>query len=421
MFGIGLDDAFIITGQYARTDKSLSPEERIIETLDEVGLSVMLTTVTSVVAFGLGCMSRVPAVYWLCLYAFPTIFIDFLYQITFFVAIVVLDERRVAAKRRDCCVCCTVQSRVDSDEVDREPEESSFDRFMGWFADQLFRPWMKVLVIIAFTGLLGACAYSASQLTQAFDFTDVVPTGSYVTDFWDSFDAYTRQTGIFPGVYFRNVDQSDPAIQAQMQAYVDDLTALPQISDPPTFFWLRDFKTFVNDTASVQSLAFNDQLTAFLDDPVYSSLYSEDIVRDANGNIFASRTEILMDQVAQEDVVAQINALRDQSNVGSKQAVNQGQSDWAFFTFDTLYFIWEFYSTAEQELLTTTILGIASVTAIALVLIPHWSAAFFVLPLITILYVDLMGVLNFAGININAVSYISLGKLHHLVFVYALP
>jgi Niemann-Pick C1 protein len=40
--------------------------------------------------------------------------------------------------------------------------------------------------------------------------------------------------------------------------------------------------------------------------------------------------------------------------------------------------------------------------------VPHWTAALFVLPLISVLYVDLLGVMQWAGISINPVSYISL-------------
>lgn len=80
MFGIGLDDAFIITGEYARTDRSKDPVERMDDTIKNVGLSVSLTTITSILAFGLGAISTIPAVYNLCYYAFPTVAINFLYQ-----------------------------------------------------------------------------------------------------------------------------------------------------------------------------------------------------------------------------------------------------------------------------------------------------------------------------------------------------
>jgi len=56
----------------------------------------------------------------------------------------------------------------------------------------------------------------------------------------------------------------------------------------------------------------------------------------------------------------------------------------------------------------TTILGVISVTALALLMIPHWSASLFVFPLICLLYVDLLGFMQWAGLSINVVSYVSL-------------
>merc|ERR1712150_9489 len=63
---------------------------------------------------------------------------------------------------------------------------------------------------------------------------------------------------------------------------------------------------------------------------------------------------------------------------------------------------------AVQELFQTAITGIVTVSLIALLFIPHFSAVLFIFPLITILYVDMLGVLQLAGSAINAVSYISL-------------
>lgn len=67
ILGIGLDDAFIITNEFFRTDSQKDVVERIHETIAETGLSILLTTVTSSVAFGLGCITTIPAVRWLCL------------------------------------------------------------------------------------------------------------------------------------------------------------------------------------------------------------------------------------------------------------------------------------------------------------------------------------------------------------------
>jgi Niemann-Pick C1 protein len=115
-----------------------------------------------------------------------------------------------------------------------------------------------------------------------------------------------------------------------------------------------------------------------------------------------------MDNVDQEVVTEQIDALKNQRAVSEAQTVNKDRKEWAFFTWDGLYYIWEFYAASSEELTRNTIAGVVAVSALAMLFIPHWSAVFFIAPMISVLYVDLLGVLQFAGLNINAVSYISL-------------
>lgn len=76
--------------------------------------------------------------------------------------------------------------------------------------------------------------------------------------------------------------------------------------------------------------------------------------------------------------------------------------------FRFFFTVWEFYRVSAEEIALTTILGVVAVTVVTLLLVPHWSAALFVFPLISVLYIDLLGVLQWAGISINPVSYISL-------------
>jgi Niemann-Pick C1 protein len=437
MFGIGLDDAFIIWGAYQRSDRDKTVEERIHDTMEEIGVSIFVTSLTSVTAFSLGCTSSVPAVYWLCQYTAPTIAIDFVFQITFFVALIVLDERRVAQKKRDCFTCFAAPGRDDEDEEEPEPQGNIVDRFMVWFSNFLMIPVVKVVVLVTFFGIFGGMAYSASLLEQRFEFTDVLPSPSYVGDFWDTFTTYTGGSGVSPDVVFRGVDQSDAGIQQQMEDYVNALVAMEQVEDQPEFFWLRDFQTFINSNQSVAEaiatlpsseafagfanstgtiavmmavLSFEEQLDAFLAVPVFYQLYNDNIVRDADGTISASRTTVRMTKVDQQIVVEQVDALENQRAVTESQTANDPDDpdDWAFFTFGELYYIWQFYTDSPHELMLTTVLGVSAVSIISMIFIPHWSAVLFVTPIISILYVDLLGFLQVCGIAVNAVSYISL-------------
>ena len=414
IFGIGLDDAFIIYGSYSRTDPALEPEERILETIDDVGISITLTSITSSLAFGLGCLSSIPAVYWLCLYAFPKVIFIYLYQITFFIAWIVLDERRIKHNKRDCCVCVSV-NEMESEEGEAEEGEeeqgdshgrSVFDDFMIMYAKFLMKPLVKVVVVLAFIALAVLCAISASELKQQFEFTEVMPDNSYVTDFFHATEDYAVRNSVNPLAYFRHVDQSNSSIQEQMESYVNALVAMDAVEEQPEYFWLRDFKIFIQDE-SVSGLSFNEQVDLFLSDPVNFDLYGTNIVRDEQGTITASRVRLHFENVDEEDVKEQIDTLKEQRDITARQPINVGLTDYSFFNYDNNYNIWEFFRVTPEEFRLTTIMGVVAVTGVALVFIPHWTAALFVLPMICLLYLDLLGVMQWAGVYVNAVTYIS--------------
>jgi len=80
LYGVGLDDTFVITGSFFRTDPTKDVILRVEETMEEIGLSITMTTLTTVLAFALGMGSSVPAIIWLCLYALVALSIDFYFQ-----------------------------------------------------------------------------------------------------------------------------------------------------------------------------------------------------------------------------------------------------------------------------------------------------------------------------------------------------
>merc|ERR1712054_216808 len=54
------------------------------------------------------------------------------------------------------------------------------------------------------------------------------------------------------------------------------------------------------------------------------------------------------------------------------------------------------------------LIGVVAASMVAMVLVPHWTAALFVLPLLCILYIDLLGFMQWFDINVDVVVYVSL-------------
>jgi Niemann-Pick C1 protein len=421
VFGIGLDDTYIIMGSYLRTDRSKSPEERVRITMEDIGISITLTSLTTIVAFALGCSSSIPAVRWLCLYASPTVAFVYIYQITFVVAFIILDERRITARKRDCCFCIKAKHLETGEDMNHsgsngqvefnnkeEDKLTTMDRVMILYAETLLRPISKVIVLVSASVIFGLCAWSTTKLTQEFKFTDVLPSDSYVTDFTLASDEYSQRSFLELGVYFRNVDQSDESIRAQMEQYVADLVGMDSITSQPDRFWVRDFNGFINESSTLRELDFSQQLTAFLNNSVYYDQYKDDIVLDNAGMITTSRCFLNIDNVDFQDVKVQVNAMDEQLEVTKQQPINNGMEDYVFFNYDGIHNIWQFYSQSVYELTLNTVIGVASVTILAFLLIPHWSAAVFVLPITCVLYVDILGFMQWLGVHINAVSYVAM-------------
>ena len=440
MFGIGLDDAFIIVGSYSRTDPRKDVVDRIQETMRDIGLSIVLTTVTTSVAFGLGCVSQFPALYWLSFYAFTTMVTVFFFSITFFVALIALDEKRIQENRRDCFVCFAGPSKAMDDEtmensIEEVPSCSKEDsgvekkseeqveaesnnlvvRFMDSYSNFLMKPYVKALVLVVAVAFAGFCAYSTTKFRQEFNVTEMLPSDSYAKAYLAASDKYGQRGWIVPSAYFRNVDQSDPDVQQQMEDYVNDLVGIDAITTQPPLFWLRHFKTFlavgstINET--LLELTFNEQLDIFLEleNPPFKELYGPHIVRDEEtGDIIASRCVLYMDNIDVNSVDSQIKALNEQRAVAMAQPANAGVENFNFFCWEYGMFIWDFYALTIDELRTTTIMGVITVCLIGFAFVPHWSAVLFIFPFISILYVDLMGWMQITGNHLNVVSYFSL-------------
>lgn len=112
-------------GAFERTSADEDIVKRVQYAVEDVGLSITLTTVTSALAFSLGTISSVPSVAWVCYYAAPTICIIFFYQLSFFVACIVLDEKRKLDKRYDCCFCYAVNENEETPKEESSVKEKS--------------------------------------------------------------------------------------------------------------------------------------------------------------------------------------------------------------------------------------------------------------------------------------------------------
>ena len=68
----------------------------------------------------------------------------------------------------------TANDNIDKNAHQKDPGKSKHfsERFMIWYAEQLMRPWVKVMVLLGFAGYTAFCSYRMTLLTQEFNVED---------------------------------------------------------------------------------------------------------------------------------------------------------------------------------------------------------------------------------------------------------
>jgi Niemann-Pick C1 protein len=136
----------------------LPVEERVARALARMGPSILLSTVTEVLAFVLGAMVPMPAVRNFAMYAAGSVFLNALLQVTVFVSALTLDMRRVEAGRMDIFPCIRLSSPIRLSDVPIAGAGlGGMAKFIRrYYAPFLLRPAVKSCVLAFFGGLFVA-------------------------------------------------------------------------------------------------------------------------------------------------------------------------------------------------------------------------------------------------------------------------
>uniref|UniRef100_A0A1I7T588 SSD domain-containing protein n=1 Tax=Caenorhabditis tropicalis TaxID=1561998 RepID=A0A1I7T588_9PELO len=80
---IGIDDLFIMSAEWHRTNPKHSAEKRIGQTLSEAAVAISITSITDITTFAVGCYTTLPGVQMFCMYTCVQCFFCYVYQIIF--------------------------------------------------------------------------------------------------------------------------------------------------------------------------------------------------------------------------------------------------------------------------------------------------------------------------------------------------
>ncbi|KAG8224451.1 hypothetical protein J437_LFUL003174, partial [Ladona fulva] len=198
VLAVGVDNIFILVQTHQREAKrpNESHEEHIGRTLGQVGPSMLLTSLSEICCFFLGALSDMPAVRAFALYAGMALLLDFLMQITCFVALLSLDANRLDV----CCFLSGSKSPSQMSVSNAHGSEGLLYRFFqSVYAPLLMKRWVRAGVMVAFFGWLCASLAVLPKIEVGLDQELSMPEDSYVLKYFKFLKDYLS---IGPPMYF---------------------------------------------------------------------------------------------------------------------------------------------------------------------------------------------------------------------------
>lgn len=251
VLAVGVDNMFILVQTYQREARrpTETRSDHIGRVVGQVAPTILLASASEAACFFLGALSGMPAVHAFALYAGLALTIDFVLQLTCFVALMALDAQRQEEGRWDI-LCC-----VKGSDKDANTKEGLLPEFMGKiYAPFLLSQWVRPLVVVLFGGWLCCSVAVLPKLSVGLDQQLSMPDDSYLQKYFAYLGEYLS---VGPPVYFvlqgsvdfTNVSQQNKVCgtvdcdtdSLATQIYMASLLANRTFIAQPASSWLDDY------------------------------------------------------------------------------------------------------------------------------------------------------------------------------------
>ncbi|KAL9110472.1 MAG: hypothetical protein Q9227_005016 [Pyrenula ochraceoflavens] len=223
VLAVGVDNIFLIVHEFERINVSHPDDEideRIAKALGRMGPSILLSAITETIAFAMGAFVGMPAVKNFAAYAAGAVLINAALQVTMFVSILALNQRRVESLRADCFPCISLRRANPVDfaggQMYGTDEEGILQRFIRkTYAPNLLGKKVRTFIVVLFVTIFCAGIALIPEVQLGLDQRNAVPSDSYLIPFFNDLYAYF---GSGPPVYFvtRHVNMTERVHQKQI-------------------------------------------------------------------------------------------------------------------------------------------------------------------------------------------------------------
>ncbi|POS86734.1 hypothetical protein EPUL_001735 [Erysiphe pulchra] len=464
VLAVGVDNIFLIVHEFERVNISHADaqvEDRISRALGRIGPSILFSAITETVIFSLGAFVGMPAVKNFAIYAAGAVFINAILQITMFVSILALNQRRAEDHRADCFPCIRIKNAGiqlrnshDLSNVSSRPFDCQDESLLLQFIRKIYTPSIlkkraKVAIIFGFLGIFCAGISLIPEVSLGLDQRDALPSDSYLVPYFSDIYKYFDSG---PPVYFvtRKLDVTKRLHQQQLcsrfttceqQSLTNILEQERKRSDisyiaSTTASWIDDYFRWLDP--NLESCCVESGKTCFKnrqppwnitlsgmpesDEFLYylhkwmaaptdencplggKAAYGSSIVIDTDKKtILASQFRTSHTPLrSQKDFIEAYASSRRVAELISKE------NNIKVFPYSVFYIFFDQYSTIVK--LSTTLLGsaFALIFLISSILLGSFQTAFIVTFTVVMIVVDIVGTMAVFKISLNAISLVNL-------------
>ncbi|XP_069127848.1 patched domain-containing protein 3-like isoform X2 [Argopecten irradians] len=415
LLGIGVDDLFVIMGAYKSLPEGYSDRpihERMAMTLKHAGVSITVTSLTDMCAFGIGATTVLPALRSFCVFCCLGILALFLLAATFFVGCIALNAKRRDDDRNSCACCYKHNALYQPNECSKT--ELFVEGIKRFYAPNLMRLPVKIAVMVVTAIFLGFGIWGFVVLKQEYNPIWFIPTDSYPYKY-DSANTKYFNTGAQAAVYCKSIDYYGS--QTQFDSVYTQLTASSYISSGSTDSWFKSFTDWLSTTSTASvtsrldgnkypssSTNFYDLLYEFVTTESTGLRHRSELkFTNTSGVLGVSASYIKYTHNKFTDSTTKINAMESTQNMVAGQFPNDN-----CFAYGRLYLQWYTNKVIQTELYRNLGLAALCVFVVCLILIANLFTSLMVLSCVIFTLLDVGGMMHFWGLTIDTVTSIIL-------------
>ncbi|XP_078372535.1 patched domain-containing protein 3-like [Oculina patagonica] len=400
VLGIGIDDMIIMVDELDRQPRDLSRTDTIKTVLKHSGATVTMTTMTDLVAFAVSTSTSFPAIRYFCIYAALTVTFSFLMIVTFFVAIMSYDVKRIKSGRRDCLPFCLAPRPKEGDPAWDDPVPQTSNRVMKCWATFLTHPVTKVVVICISLLLLGAGIHGATQVDESFDRRILAKDDSYLKRFLSAQEKHFELSIEVSIVENGKNDYELGSTQEHIRKLTNIVTDNKHYKQQ-SLSWMNSFSQYAKMyKRNITGAGFLPELKAFLRIPNFS-YFNQDLKFSEDGTkLEASR--VLGFMKSDGSSTFQKNAmltLRD--DIAEKSKLDA-------FPIVRLFIFFEQFAITSRETIRNLIIAGLAVLVVTSPFLVDCTVTFLVVLNFAALICELFGLMVIWDVSLNSVSMINL-------------